>query len=233
MTLAYEPERESIVLEAPSQVAFRRRDETEWRWYLARDLTEERVPELRTSEFRIYGSQENAARIMEKMRAIGLAPEPGAWTDISEQTKDPTFETVRIRYVIDETVMRTVAKIAFNYLAWVSEPLVPGFVRREEFEPIRSFIRHGTRPSWNVVGVGAAAADLGDTRKLRITSGHVLAVAWPDPQMVPVSNVSLFNQVTYVVRLTERVPGIWWDLFSAHYFDIQKHQVRKMVRGTG
>jgi hypothetical protein len=228
MTLAYDPQRE-IVLQAPPQVAFRRRDATEWRWFLERDLTEERLPELRKSEFRIYGSRENSARILEKMRAIGLAPVPGAWTDISAQTKDPTFETVRIRYVIDEVVIRTVAKIAFNYLAWVTEAVVPGFVRRDEFEAIRAFIRYGTRPSWNVVGVGAATADLGDTRKMRITSGHVLVGAWPDPRSVPVGNVSLFNQVTYIVRFTDQVPGIWWDLYSGHYFDVQKHEVRKMV----
>src|SRR4051812_23855409 len=94
----------------------------------------------------------------------GVGPEPGQWTGIAEQTRDPTFETVRIRYVIDEVVMRTVAKIAFNYLAYVTEELVPGFVRREEFATIRAFIRHGTRPSWNLVGVGSATTDLGDTR---------------------------------------------------------------------
>jgi hypothetical protein len=61
------------------------------------------------------------------MREIGLAPELGSWTDISDQTKDPTFETVRIRYGIDDVVLRSVAKIAFNYLAWVTEERVPGF----------------------------------------------------------------------------------------------------------
>jgi hypothetical protein len=228
MTLAYDPDCE-IVMEAPPQVAFRRRDEAEWRWYLERDLSEEKLQELRTSEFRIYGSEENSARILAKMRSIGLAPEQGAWTDISEQTRDPTFETVKIRYVIDEIVMRTVSKIAFNYLAWVTQERVRGLVRREEFAPIRAFIRHGTRPTWNVVGVGSATSDLGDTRKLRITSGHVLAVAWRDPRSIPVGNVSLFSQVTYVVHFTDRAPGVWWDLISGHYFDIQKHEVRKMV----
>jgi hypothetical protein len=101
-------------------------------------------------------------------------------------------------------------------------------VRRDEFATIREFIRHGTRPSWNVIDVRTENTDLGDTRGLRITTGHVLAVVWPDPQMVPVGNVSLFNQVTYAVRFTDRVPGVWWDLLSAHYFDIQKHEVRRM-----
>jgi hypothetical protein len=228
MSLAYIADR-GMVMDAPPQVAVRRRDEMEWRWYLERDLTEERLPELRTSEYRIYGSHENATRILEKMRAIGLAPEPGQWTDISEQTNSPTFETLRIHYVIDELVMRTVAKIAFNYLTYVTEERVPGFVRRDEFATIREFIRQGTRPSWNVIDVRAENTDLGDTRGLRVTTGHVLAVVWPDPQTVPVGNVSLFNQVTYAVRFTDSVPGVWWDLFSAHYFDIQKHEVRKMV----
>jgi hypothetical protein len=228
MALAYDSQRE-IVMEAPPQVAFRRRDETKWQWYLERDLTEDRVPELRTSEFRIYGRPENAARIMERMQLIGLAPESGLWTDISEQTRHPTFETVRIRYVVDEVVMRTVAKIAFNYLAHVTEQRVAGFVRREEFAPIRAFIRHGTRPSWNAVDIGSAAADLGDTRKMRITSGHVLAAAWADARSVPVGNVSLFTQVTYIVRFTDRAPGVWWDLVSGHYFDLPKREVRKMV----
>jgi hypothetical protein len=227
MTLTYNPERE-IVMDAPAQVAFRGREETEWRWYLERDLTEAKLPEFRTCQFRIYGSQESVARIAGRMEALGLSPEKSLWTDRSEE-QHPTVEMVEIRYEIDDIVLRTVSKIAFNYLAYVTEERVPGFVRREEFAAIRAFIRHGTQPGWNPVSIGAANVQLGDTRTLRITTGHVLVAAWPDPRSVPIGNVSLFNQITYVVRFTDRVPGIWWELDSGHYFDIQKHEVRKMV----
>lgn len=227
MSLAYDPERE-IVMEAPAQVAFRRRDETEWRWYLERDITKERLPEFRTCQFRVYGRQESVARIAERMEAIGLSSETSLWTDISEETQTPSFEMVRIRYEIDDVVLRSVAKIVFNYLARVTEDRLPGFVRREEFAPIRSFIRHGTQPAWNPVSIGDGNVQLADTRT-RITSGHVLVAAWPDPRRSPVGNVSLFNQLTYVVRFADRVPGVWWELDSGHYFNIRTRKVTKMV----
>jgi hypothetical protein len=227
MSLAYDPEQE-IVMEAPAQVAFRRREETEWRWYLERDITKERLPEFRTCQFRAYGSAEGIARIAERMEAIGLPPKTSLWTDISNETKGPSFEMVKIRYEIDEVTLRTVAKISFNYLAWATEYRLPGFVRREEFAPIRTFIRHGTQPPWNPVSIGDGNVQLADTRT-KITTGHVLVVAWPDPRNSPVGNVSLFNQLTYIVRFTDRVPGIWWELDSGHYFNIKTRRVTKMT----
>jgi hypothetical protein len=225
MSLAYDPER-WIVMEAPAQVAFRGREETEWRWYLERDITKERLSEFRTCRFRVYGSPESAVRIAERMEAIGLSSETSLWTDRSEETQDPSFEIVRIE--IDDVVLRSVAKIAFNYFAWATEDRLPGFVRREDFAPIRAFIRYGTQPAWNPVSIGDGNVQLADTRT-RITSGHVLVVAWPDSRKSPVGNVSLFNQITYVVRFADRVPGIWWELDSGHYFNIRTRKVTKMV----
>src|SRR4051794_32673932 len=43
---------------------------------------------------------------------------------------------------------------------------------------------------------------------------------WPDAHQSSVGEVSLFNEITYVVQFADRAPGIWWKLDSGHHFDI-------------
>lgn len=228
MTLVYDPEHQ-IAMDAPPQVAFRGPFEPEWRWYLERDLTIDRLPEFRKCQFRIFGPKEDIARILEKMRAIGVTVEQSTWTELSAETQHPKLETVEVRYAVDDIVFRAVAKIAFNYLTKMTEERVPGFVRREEFTEIRAFIRHGIKPNWNPVSIATGKMLLGDTRGYRITNGHLLGVSWPDPNKVPVGKVSLFNQITYVVQFTDRVPGIWWELDAGHHFDITTRAMSKLA----
>ena len=227
VTLAYNPE-QGIVMDAPPQVAFRSLVEPEWRWYRERDITAARLDEFRRCEFRIYGNPDDHARIMEKLKAAGCELSESLWSGLTDEQRDGGLAWVQVRYAIDDLVLRTVAKIAFNYLAKTTEQRVPGFVRRPEFDAIRQFIRHGTKPDWPVVEIEHKKMLLGDTRNYRITNGHLLGVSWPDPRSAPIGNVSLFNQITYLVRFTNQVPGIWWDLDCGHHFDVSRRRLSKL-----
>ena len=44
----------------------------------------------------------------------------------------------------------------------------------------------------------------------------------------PIGKESLFNQITYLVRFTNQVPGIWWDLDSGHHFDVSRRRLSKL-----
>lgn len=228
VTLAHNPE-QGLVMDAPPQAAFRRADEAEWRWYRERDLTADRAEEFRKCQFRIYGSPDDHTRIAERLRTAGVEINDAIWTDVPEEDRRSSVSWVEVRYSIDDLVLRTVAKIAFNYLARVTEDRVRGFVKRPEFEEIRQFIRHGTKPAWNVVSISDKKMLLGDSRRFRITNGHLIGVSWPDPQRPPIGKVSLFNQITYVVQFSESPPGIWWELDSGHHFDIQSRRMSKLA----
>ena len=228
LTLAHDPVA-GIVMDAPPQVAFRALVEAGWRWYRERDITAERVSEFRKCQFRIYGDLDAQTRIMEKLRVAGCELGEAVWTERSEAQRADSLSWVEVRYAIDDLVLRTVAKIAFNYLARVTQERVPGFVRRQEFDALRAFVRHGTKPEWPVVEIQQKKLLLGDTREYRITNGHVLCASWPEPRKPPIGKVSLFNEVTYAVRFSAAVPGIWWDLDSGHHFDIRRRTVSKLA----
>jgi hypothetical protein len=75
---------------------------------------------------------------------------------------------------LDLTVLRTVAKVAFNYVA---KTLGAGFARRSEFDSLRRFVRYGEAPTWQVVTLAerrALGTDRGCTgERPEITRGHL------------------------------------------------------------
>ena len=88
VTLAHDPTH-GMVMDAPPQAAFRRADETEWRWYRERDMTADRMSEFRKCQFRIYGSPEDHARIVEQLRAAGVEMNDALWSDVPERDPRP------------------------------------------------------------------------------------------------------------------------------------------------
>ncbi len=211
------------------QVGFRKELEVNWKWYRESDLTPDRLDEFRHSRFLILGDPNDLTRIVSCLEAIGCPVQEAKMTEgfpPGAETKQPIW--VEVRYAIDGIVLRTIAKIAFNYLAKVTEDRVPDFIRRREFDPIRRYVRFGEKPDWRVVTLTQKKMLLGDSQRHRLTDGHLVSVSWPDPRAVPLGKVSLFNQITYVVKLTNDVPGIWWELDSGHLFDIETRTMSKL-----
>lgn len=215
-----------VVVNRPPQVALRSLDEEGWTWFREQDITAEAIAAFRTSEYRIYGSADDRARIVAKLRSVGYEID-SMEIDAFEDEGDGLVP-VRFLYTLDDIVFRTVAKIAFNYLAYATEARVPGFVRREEFAEIRAFIRHGTKPAWAPVTISSEKMLAVDTAEHRSTGGHLLGVSWSDARQSPVGEVSLFNEITYVIRFSDRAPGIWWKLDSGHHFDIESRVITRM-----
>jgi hypothetical protein len=229
MTLAHSDEH-GVVTQLLPQVGFRGTLETQWNWFRIWDLEPERSGEFRKRRFTILGTPEETATIVARLREIGVEIKEAIWNGDPDASQPPnaTPVTLEIRYALDDVVLRTVAKIAFNYLTHVTQDRVPDFVYRPEFDALREFIRKGVQPSWDPVVVSSKKMLLGDTGQHRITGGHLLGVSWPHPRQVPIGKVSLFNEITYVVRFSGDVPGIWWDLDSGHIFDINRRVVAKM-----
>jgi hypothetical protein len=225
VSLDYDPAH-GVVVNTPPQVALRLLDQEGWTWFREQDITAEVIAAFRTSEYRIYGNADDRVRIVEKLRSVGYEIE-SMEIDAFEGEADGLVP-VSFLYTVDDVAFRTVAKIAFNYLAYSTEGRVPGFVRREEFAAIRAFIRHGTKPAWTPVSISSQKMLAVDTDEYQSTGGHLLGVSWPDAWESPVGEVSLFNEITYVVQFADRAPGIWWKLDSGHHFDIETRQIGRM-----
>jgi hypothetical protein len=64
----------------------------------------------------------------------------------------------------------------------------------------------------------------------RQTNGHLLIVEWGDRlQSFLRARVSLFNEMTYVVRLCGRYTGLWIDVATGHLFDPFDHKITKLT----
>jgi hypothetical protein len=227
-TLAYDDERGTVIQLVP-QAGFRSQFDSRWRWHREQDITIDRVEDFRHAACDLVGTPDEMARIAARLEAIGCPlREARLHDDFVPPGNGEKPIWVEVRYALDDVVFRTVAKIAFNYLAKATEDRVPAFIYRSEFDAIRRFVRYGESSATKLVGVSRKRMLLGDTAAHRQTDGHLVSVSWPAPREAPIATVSLFNQVTYVVRLTETVPGIWWEIDSGHHFDIQSRRMSKL-----
>jgi hypothetical protein len=131
-----------------------------------------------------------------------------------------------LRMKFDAVILRSVAKIAFNYAAWVSGA---AFVLNAAFDVTREFIRHGTRPPYPVVLPRGEPILADETASARWAQGHLVTVNWAGEPDAVVGQVSLFNGPTYSVSLARGHSGLWHPIRSGHYFDLETRRVSPLV----
>lgn len=214
------------------QAGFRRDGEHSTRWYASHELLPDRVSEFRRCHVTLIGSPDEVHEFQERLKELGVDIACAEWT--AEDPDHPSDDKiwVQTRYAIDEVVRRTIAKIAFNYLAWTTKEF-PDFVLRPQFDAIRRYIRYGIVPDWSPVQVQRRKLLVGDTDRYRQTDGHLLAVTWPAHLDEVRAHLSLFNQITYRITLA-RCSGypIWFDVTAGHHFDWRNRVVEELSTAT-
>jgi hypothetical protein len=234
----------TVVLEADStgkaiepvlvpQVAFKWKTETEWTFFLESELDDaSRLAPFRGSlpgslEIRILvPSHSDHERLVEKLRKLdikfmkhGVLEQP--------MTEDGKIQ-LEIASQVDDTIFRAIAKIAFNYVAWVHGA---NFVLRSDFDDLRNYIRYG-KPPWWAPAVRPFKAPIlaDDLPHFRQTNGHLITFNWNYKQMGLVAQVSLFNTITYHVLFCLSYSGIWHDnMRRGHHFDIEERTVTPLT----
>ena len=126
----------------------------------------------------------------------------------------------------DSMIFGCVAKIAFNYMAWVAGA---DFVRSDSFDGVRKFIRYGSPSPYSVVIPHSHPILFDDTSTRRQTNGHLLTLGWERDSRGVVAEVSPFNEITYRVALTRNYKGLWRDIRSGHHFDIESRRVSRLL----
>jgi len=127
---------------------------------------------------------------------------------------------------IDQTIFRSIAKMAFNYLAyWAKRELVVD----SPFHPIRRYIRFGEKTSYPFVVI-IEKAILGDEPiegKRRL--GHLITLDWSKNKLSIVSQVSLFNWMTYSVLLAKDYQGKRFNLRKGSFFNIANNEILELA----
>ena len=216
------------------QAAFRWRGSSDWAFLLEEQLDDAALAAYAytlpgTLEIRVMGPTPEAhGRVVQTLKQFGI--------DFRQQgslmepvTVDGTV-LIEIRAAVDQIIFRAIAKIAFNYVAHEHRP---DFVLRSDFDEVRDYIRLGTAPRWAarlpVVTPIPNPILFDDTRRLRETNGHLITFDWAPGQMGLMAQLSLFNSITYQIRLCPSYSGLWHpEMRRGHHFDIESRKIESL-----
>ena len=206
------------------QVCFRRPGEP-WQCLFEWQLTPERVWQTALGsnervEIRVVALTGQGASLRQKLADLGVYFEQ-TYAEIDQPLTEQRSITVAYDFQVDEVLIRSAAKIAFNYAAKV---LGADAVRRTEFDAARRFVRYGEVPDVGKIAtarhgsllVGTAAAG---------SRTHACAVGWVPEQRQLIAIVTLFNEMTYVLRLCDHAADEFAGVSFQHAFDPISRQI--------
>jgi hypothetical protein len=143
--------------------------------------------------------------------------------------KNATVEA-KATSIVDKIVLRAIAKIAFNYLAYTQGA---PFALNENFNGIRKFIRYGISDGFKYVLVDNSPILENETRyRTRMTLGHIITINWDVPKTTIVSRVGIFNTLRYRIIFCKFFKGLYRPLAIGHHFDFRKKVITEIPHIT-
>ncbi len=191
------------------QVGFRCEGEG-WRSFTEKELTSENVEQFAgpSVEIRIFGIGPDCDRLKRRLAELGIGFVESYRAMDQLVSEQPSLSIVH-DIDVDETIVRAACKIGFNYAAKV---LGCATVRRAGFDAARRFVRYGEAPI-RVATVQQLSVLVGPAAEsCRV---HVCGLGWDRGHLVVL--VSLFNEITYGLRLCVAGPGEFAE--ARHFFD--------------
>jgi hypothetical protein len=208
------------------QVALKRGDA--WDWITEDDITHERLTDYLNHAVDVKVACNSAAeyqRLTEKLCAVGVRLKGMLHYDINSLSSERLQATVR--YELNDTTARCVAKIAFNYLAW---SFGPQLVLNESFDEVRTYILHGDLCGQQAfVYIRDKSLLVEEQAGGKATNGHiVVAGCGVEPDQI-VGHVALFNAIRYDIMLSRRYVGLCIPLDTGHHFDVERRKISKLL----
>lgn len=219
----YSPDSNEIVLKPIPQVGFKKRDSDEYEYYLLDEIPDKEYLEKNnfdmkhTQAIKAFGIDVNQPE--QKLKEKNISFKLGEEIVPPDKSDDLLCDS---ESEIDRTIFRAIAKIAFNYFAlWQT----PEFLHQKDFDNARKYIRYGESGNYPIVRVidKAILADEPSTGKRRL--GHLITVNWAGDNLSIVSQVSLFNWVTYVVSLARNFSGEHINIKNGHFFNTNSQEI--------
>lgn len=131
---------------------------------------------------------------------------------------------VEITFQVNRGIRRSIAKYAFNFLAFTCGP---DFVLARDFDAARRFVRYGESTEHPLVRESFRPILGDDLPEQRQTDGHLLTVDWTAEGVI--GQVSLFNHVTYIVTLAKNHHGLWRPIRNGIHFNPKTRSVEQVV----
>jgi len=132
---------------------------------------------------------------------------------------------VKIKGTIDKEILRDIAKIAFNYLAYSKGE---EYVLKDKFDDIRKFIKIGENKK-NISFVLPNAQHILNTEsdKIKFFDGFLIVIERKNNDII--ARLSLFNDLTYIVFLSIGSEILWLPDFNCGHSYNHKTKVLKKL----
>jgi hypothetical protein len=207
------------------QVSFAEENSEEWIWYGPEELPPAIIRALRPGS-RVqyfYTLPAELEQLRARLRDLGFP----ATKHIRKIIIPPQPKMdARVTYLFDTIIRRCIAKIAFNYLAYVLKEDTR-LLLREDFDAVRAFVRDGTLAEDEIVSVIGSPRLTEESRKGSLVDGHMIGVGWNEGENI-LCNLSIFNAISYQVALCRKYLGLWFALGSVHSFDLSTNKAKKL-----
>ncbi len=172
----------------------------------------------------IDNSQDERDEILAEFSRLGIKYKNGLKAVAPESMGVET--TLEIRGTVDRISARTIAKIAFNYMAYV---LGAERCLHPDFDAAREFIRNGTEPGYRIFRPSRRPILASDSERWRRTDGHLITLDAITGWTQILVRVSLFNTITYEILLCPRLSGpIFLPISSGHHFDVRNNTISEL-----
>jgi hypothetical protein len=226
MERCYSDDKDDVVVKPLPQVGFMVAPEDKYRYFLLDEIPT--IAELRDS-----GYQETHSRPI-----LGLEIDPEqlssrlAERGISFRYQGPYApqsrpETIGCDFegVIDHVIFRSIAKIAFNYLAyWEGSD----FVQHRAFDKARRYIRWQHAPGYKLIQIEDKAVLEDEPVEGARRLGHLVTINWAADGVSVLAQVSLFNWMTYLVSLALDFKGPPPKLTRGHFFNVSNQEILEL-----
>jgi len=224
--LEYSKELNDVSIKSLPQVGFINRTTKEYKYFLLDeipdkdDLDEQRLDY--SKDVRALGADFSEIQEVLSEAEIPLKSEE----DWELGDGDAGKWMVEIEGSIDQTICRAIAKISFNYMAYLHGA---EFVLQKEFHPIRFYIRRGEQAKRAYVQVRNENILMGEDKESPRLF-HLVTLNWSINGEAIVSQVSLFNTfLSYTVQLSKRYRGERIDLGKGHCFNLADNKIYELT----
>ena len=220
----YSEKEKRILLKPLPQVGFFKTDGSGYEFFLLKDILP--VKSLPSGHYNLADSKGIIILGCDPKTADSILTKQGysfhAGGEFDCPDKEATSWLSDVEGTIDQTIMRAVAKIAFNYLTyWMGKD----FVLHDSFNNIREFILTGKRDG-DLLIRAVDKAILGDEIGLsKRRLGHIVTVDWAGDKVSILAQVSLFNWITYQIILARDYPEEKINITKGNFFDVHNHVI--------
>ena len=224
--LEYSKELDDVSCKPLPQVGFINRATNEYKYFLLDEIPNKQVLDEQELDYskdvRALGADFDEIRDVLSKAEIPLKFEE----DWEFDNGDSGRWLIEIEGSIDQTICRAIAKISFNYMAYLHGA---EFVLQKEFDPIRFYIRRGEQAKKAYVWVRNENI-LMDEDKERPRLFHIVTLNWSINGEAIVSQVSLFNSfLSYTVQLTKHYRGEKHDIRKGHCFNLGDNKIYELT----